>query len=118
MSDYGVPARPSQTRIFGKSIYVFAAGWVISVGWLWIAGLRQHLLRHGAAPPDYGGPFLVLAIVPALLIALCGRLVTRWTGRAPEPDVERREWWYAFWWAAVPNWLLLTTIWVMIGEAR
>lgn len=99
-------------------MFVFAAGWVASVGWLWVAGFQQHVLRRGVAPPDYGMRIIVLAIVPAVLLGLGGVGMARWTGSAPERTLERREWWAAFWWALVPNWLLFTTIWVMINDAR
>jgi len=99
-------------------MFVFAAGWIISVGWLWAAGFQQHVWRKGAPPPDYGAPILILGVVPSIALALTGVAIGRWTGRAPASDLERREWWHAFWWALVPNWLLLTTVWVMINESR
>lgn len=109
---------PSQIRVLGRSMFVFAAGWVGAVAWLWIAELQQYIRRHGEPPPNYAANTMSLGIVPAILLTVLGLLVARWTGRAPHPDLERREWWHAFWWALVPNWLLLGTVWVMIQEAR
>ena len=99
-------------------MYVLAAGWVVAVGWLWMAELQQFIRRHCGPPPDYAAATMTSGFVPALFIALLGVLVGRWTGRAPEPELERREWWHAFWWSAVPNWLLFMTVWVMIQEGR
>ena len=45
-------------------------------------------------------------------------LMGRWTGRAPRPGLERREWRLAFWWSAVPNALLFLTVYVMIESTR
>ncbi len=109
---------PSQIRVFGKSMFVFAAGWVGAVSWLWIAELQQYIRRHGDAPPNYAASTMSLGIVPAILLTVFGLVVAGWTGRAPHPQLERREWWHAFWWAVVPNWLLFGTVWVMIQAAR
>ncbi len=113
-----VPPMPSQIRVFGKSMFVFAAGWVGAVAWLWIAELQQFIRRHGEAPPNYAANTMSVGFVPAVLITLCGFFVARWTGPAPHSELERREWWHAFWWSFVPNWLLFGTVWVMIQEAR
>jgi uncharacterized protein involved in response to NO len=114
----GAPSTPSQIRVFGKSMYVLAAGWIAAVAWLWLAGVQQHVSRNGAPPPNYALDMMGYGVVPAIVIALLGFAIARWTGRAPHPDLERREWWHAFWWSAVPNWLLFTTVWVMIQEGR
>ena len=99
-------------------MYVLAAGWIAAVGWLWIAELAQYIRRHNEPPANYAANTMSLGFLPALFIALLGYAVARWTGRAPHPALERREWWHAFWWALVPNWLLFTTVWIMIQEAR
>ena len=99
-------------------MHTFSAGWVVAVAWLWIAELQQHLLRQGVPPPNYGAATVLTGVVPGALIALLGLAITRWTGRAPDERLSRREWWHAFWWSAVPNALLFVTVWVMIQEAK
>ena len=110
--------RTSAVRVFGKSMHTFAAGWIISVAWLWIAEIQQHQLRQGVAPPGYALSTLVLGLIPAALIALLGRTINRWAGPAPDNSRQRREWWHAFMWSVVPTALLLATVWVMIQESR
>ena len=112
------PSVPSAIRVFGKSMYMLALGWFGSVIWLWIAELQQYIYRHDEAPPYYSAGTVLGAIIPALLIALWGKVIKLFTGKAPSEPLERREWWHAFWWCVVPNVLLLITVWVMIQEAR
>ena len=54
MTDYSyfmvAAPRTSAVRVFGKSMHTLAAGWILSVAWLWIAEIQQHLLREGVAP--------------------------------------------------------------------
>jgi hypothetical protein len=115
MTDF---SQPSSVRIFGKSLHWLAAGWMASVGWLWVAGVRQHLLRQGAMPNDYGASLLVGGALSAIAIEAVAITVVRWTGHAPRPGLERREWQHAFWWSVVPNALLLATVYVMIEASR
>lgn len=110
--------RTSAVRVFGKSMHTLAAGWIISVAWLWIAEIQQHLLRQGVAPPGYALNTLVLGLIPAAFIALVGRTINRWAGSAPDDAMQRREWVHAFLWSVVPTGLLLATVWVMIQESR
>ncbi len=112
------PARPSQIRICGKSMYVFAAGWLIAAVWLWFAGVQQYTLRHYEPPPHYAIRTLAIVISPAPFVALTGLLIRRWSGTAPTAALERREWWAGFWWAVVPNWIMFTTVYVMIRDLR
>jgi hypothetical protein len=112
------PSAPSDIRIFGKSMYVLGVGWFGSVIWLWVAELRQYIYRHDQAPPYYSVGTVLSAILPALLIVFFGKVIKFLAGKAPTEPLERREWWHAFWWCAVPNALLLITVWVMIQEAR
>src|SRR5215831_15257463 len=122
MTDYSyfmvAAPRTSAVRVFGKSMHTFAIGWIVSVAWLWVAEIQQHLLRQGVAPPGYALNTLILGLIPAALIALVGKTINRWTGPAPNGSMERREWWHAFLWSVVPTALLLVTVWVMIQEAR
>ncbi len=110
-------SRPSAIRVFGKSMYVFAAGWLIAVAWLWGAGLYQQIYRHGTPPPNYAAGLAIIGgVIPSFFIFLCGKIIGRLAGRAPETRLERREWWHAFWWAFVPNAQLFATVWIMIRE--
>ena len=122
MTDYSyfmvAAPRTSAVRVFGKSMHTFAIGWIVSVAWLWVAEIQQHLLRQGVAPPGYALNTLILGLIPAALIALVGKTINRWAGPAPSGSMERREWWHAFLWSVVPTALLLVTVWVMIQEAR
>jgi hypothetical protein len=112
------PNAPSAVRVFGKSMYVLAAGWVISVAWLWVATLNQHILRRGAAPDYYALDAMATGLLPAVLMAFAGVVIVRWAGPARHKWVKRREWIHSFWWSFVPNALLFLTVWVMIQEAR
>ncbi len=96
-------------------MYVVTWGWVVSVWWLWLAGLRQSMRRQGAMPSDYGVAVLLGGAVVAVALWLVARWMVRWAGLAPEAQLERREWHHAFWWAAVPNALLLGTVYLMIA---
>jgi hypothetical protein len=111
--------RTSAIRVLGKSMYVLSAGWLVSVAWLWIAGLQQHVLRHYEAPPNYAMSMMMTGgVVPALLLALSGWIVDRWAGPAPSRSLTVREWVHGFWWSFVPNAMLLITVRVMIQESR
>jgi hypothetical protein len=112
------PAAPSQIRIFGRSMYVFAIGWTLAAAWLWYSGVQQHLLRHYEPPPAYAVRTLAIVLSPMPAIALTGFLIRRWTGAAPTAALERREWVAGFWWALVPNWIMFTTVYVMIRDLR
>lgn len=111
-------ARTSHIRVFGKSMYALAAGWIGSVAWLWYAEVQQHVLRQGVPPPHYGLNTLSGGVLPALILGLLGFLIGRKAGAAPTEALEQREWWHAFWWCLVPNLLLVATVWIMIQEAR
>jgi hypothetical protein len=110
--------RTSHVRVFGKSMFTLSAGWFAAIAWLWIAEIQQHVLRHGEPPAEYGQATVTGGILPAVLLGLTGFAIGRATGRAPDPRLERSEWWQAFWWSVVPNALLLSAAWVMIQEAR
>lgn len=112
------PNAPSGVRVLGKSMHVLAAGWLISIGWLWLATLQQHISRQGSAPDRYAIETLAGGVFPAAIMWLVGIVIERWTGRAPHKWLQRREWVQAFWWSLVPNALLLFTVWVMLQEAR
>ena len=105
---------PSSVRVFGKSVHMIAWGWFASVWWLWLAGVRQHLRRQGTMPPDYGVSVLLGGAAVGVVIWAIAKWLTRATGPAPHPDLEWREWHHAFWWAAVPNAMLLGTVYLMI----
>jgi hypothetical protein len=109
---------PSAVRVFGKSMHMFAAGWGVSVAWFWVAQVQQHVLRHGVWPPNYAMSTVAEGLLPSAFIVLIGLAVDIWAGRAPSTSLGRREWWHAFWWAFMPNALLLITVWVMIQEGQ
>lgn len=112
------PSAPSAVRVLGKSMHVLAAGWALSISWLWIETLQQHFLRHNEPPPNYAMDTVASGVVPALVMALIGWAIARAAGRAPYRELERREWFHAFWWSIFPNAMLLLTVWVMLQEAR
>ena len=111
------PSAPSAIRVFGKSMHVLGAGWFVSVMWL-CTELQQYIYRHYEAPPY----FIRSAQSPARFSRAVCRILGKGDqilhGKAPSAPLERREWWHAFWWSAVPNILLLITVWVMIQEAK
>jgi hypothetical protein len=115
MTDF---SEPSSVRVFGKSLHWLAAGWVASIAWLWMAMVNQSLLRRGEMPEGFGLSTLVMGLVSALAIEAVAVIFIRWTGRAPRAGLERREWRIAFWWSAVPNVLLLLTVYLMIESTR
>lgn len=108
---------PSSVRVFAKSLHVLAAGWIVAVGWLWLAGVRQSLARHGAWPDEDALSILAAGGLPALALAA----TARWLGRAYRPAAnareDRREWHHAFWWSVVPIVMLLLAAWLMIQAA-
>jgi len=112
------PSAPSQIRIFAKSMFIFAAGWLIAAVWLWYSGVQQHMLRHYEPPPQYALQTLIVVTSPAPFIALSGLLIRWWSGTAPTPALQRREWIAGFWWALCPNWIMFTTVYVMIRDLR
>ena len=92
---------PSAVRVFGKSMFGVAAGWLLAIGWLWS--------RHVLAPD--GGAFL-----PALIMIAVGGVFAWSLGRAPYAALERREWGHAAWWSAIPNAMLWATAWVILQQ--
>lgn len=105
---------PSSVRVFAKSLHWLAAGWALSVGWLWIAGIRQQLVRQGGVPLDFGMATLVAGSLSTLAIEIFAVWLIRSIGTAPHPVLEQREWHHAFWWSLVPNLLLVGTAYLMI----
>jgi hypothetical protein len=111
------PSSPSSIRVFGKSLYVLAAGWLVSVAWLWAATVRQSLDRSGAWPEGLALSTVVVGLVPAVFLALLAMAMRKATGTGPA-RTERREWNLAFWWSLFPNVMLLATVWLLIAAAR
>lgn len=106
--------RPSALRVFGKSLRMLAVGWALTVGWLWIAELRQHVRRHDALPTDYALATLATGTVAGLVLEGLAAIWMRWTGTAGTEALQRREWQHAFWWAVFPNAMLLYAAYIMI----
>lgn len=95
-------------------MHLLAAGWTLTVAWLWMAGLRQHVRRHDVLPPDLGMSTLVTGTVAAIALEVVAILFVRWVGGAGSAAAQRREWHHAFWWAAFPNLMLLYTAYLLI----
>ena len=108
----------SSVRVFGKSMHMFAVGWLASIGWFWVAQVQQHMMRHGQWPPNYAMSTVAEGLLPSAVMALVGVAVDVSAGRAPSTELGRREWLHAFWWALMPNAFLLFTVWVMIQEGQ
>lgn len=106
----------SAVRVFAKSLHWLACGWALSVGWIWLAGMRQVLVRQGAFPSDWGIATILAGSVSTLLIEGLAVWLIRLVGTAPHLGLERREWNHALWWAAFPNLLLIGTAYLMTIE--
>jgi hypothetical protein len=107
-------AHPSSVRVFGRSLYMLAAGWAASILWLWLVGLRQHVYRFGTTPDDLALSLLIAGAIPAIALALLARSFGKLTGTAPSALQEKNEWRHAFWWALFPNLILLATAYLLI----
>ena len=107
-------SHPSGVRVFGKSLYMLASGWAVSILWLWLVGLRQHVYRFGTTPDDFAVSLLIAGAIPALALALIARSFGKLTGGAANEVQEKHEWQHAFWWALFPNLFLLATAYTLI----
>jgi hypothetical protein len=107
-------SHPSGVRVFGKSLSMLAGGWAVSILWLWLVGLRQHVSRFGTTPDDFAVSLLIAGAIPALALALLARRVGKLTGGAATAAQEKHEWRHAFWWALFPNLFLLATAYTLI----
>ena len=107
-------SRPSAVRVFGKSLYMLAGGWVTSVLWLWLVGLRQYVDRFGTTPDDFSVSLVLAGVIPMLALALLARTFGKLPGVAAKAVQEKHEWWHAFWWALFPNLFLLATACLLI----
>ncbi len=110
-------SHPSAVRVFGRSLYMLAAGWAASVLWLWLVGLRQHVYRFGTTPDDFAVSLLLAGAIPAIALALLAHSFAKLTGGAPSALQEKHEWRHAFWWALFPNLFLLATAYLLIVGA-
>jgi len=107
-------SHPSAVRVFGKSLYMLAGGWAMSILWLWLVGLRQHVDRFGTTPDDFAVSLLIAGVIPMLALALLARTVGKLTGVAATAVQEKHEWRHAFSWALFPNLFLLATAYLLI----
>ena len=112
------PTRPSALRVLEKSLHLLAAGWGVSVCWLWVAQLQMNISRFGAPPADYAVGTLIEGVFPAAAVELMAVLLDRWMVTAPGRADPRREWHHALWWTLVPNILLLGTAYLMTIEGN
>ena len=99
-------------------MHFLAAGWFLSIGWLWVAGIQQHIRRRGGWPPDYGAPILIEGLISTVVMEILAILFVRWAGGAPDRALERREWIHAFWWSVFPNFMLFVTVYVLLEALR
>ena len=106
----------SAVRVFAKSLHWLAIGWAVSVGWIWLAGTRQILVRQGTWPSDFGMWTIIAGALSTIAIEVVARWLIRLTGPAPLSSLEQREWRQAFWWSAFPNLMLIGTAYLMTIE--
>lgn len=111
------PSAPSAVRVFGKSMHVLAAGWLLATGLLWFATLPQHQLGTGVAL-SLDWMETVSGVLPAVALAAIGWAFARVAGRAPYIELQRREWWHACWWSLIPIAMLLATVWLIVRETQ
>jgi hypothetical protein len=104
----------SSIRVLGKSLHLLAVGWTMSVAWLWLAELRQHVRRHDVLPPDYAVWTIITGTIAAVILEAIAVLFVRWTGSAALRPIERREWHHAFWWSVFPNGILFYAVYLMV----
>jgi hypothetical protein len=111
--------KPSNTRIFAKSLHWLAAGWAIAVLWLcWAQIQRSHLFSADVNYHVDTFGTLVEGVIPALVIEVFAFFTIALIGKAPTGELERREWWYAFVWSLFPILMIFYTVYMMvIGEA-
>lgn len=108
--------RPSGIRVLEKSLHLLATGWLVCVCWLWVAQIRLHLRRFDTPPEGYAAATLIEGAIPALAIEVTAIALAKLISMVPGPEDSRREWRDAFWWALVPNLLLLGTAYLMLLE--
>jgi hypothetical protein len=104
----------SSVRVFAKSLHWLAAGWVIGIVWLCIAQIRHGWLLDPLTPTNFHIDTLIEGILPALVVEMTALLAAAWTGAAPTPAIEWREWEIAFVWSLLPNLLVLYTVHLMV----
>jgi hypothetical protein len=109
------PSKPSGIRVFGKSLFMLAAGWGLAVAALAQSAVRPEVFGLSLWPSIHPLDTIALGIVPALLMVLGGWAWGRITGRAPYRELELREWRHAFGWCIVPNTMLLATTWLILN---
>jgi len=104
----------SSVRVFAKSLHWLAAGWAVSVVWLWIAQIRQGWMLDPSLATDYHTSTLIEGLAPALLVEAMAFFGVAWSGAAPDASLERREWVHAFVWSLLPNVLILYTVHLIV----
>ena len=111
-------ARPSAIRVLVKSLHLIAAGWLLSVAWLWLSQIQINVSRFGVPPEGYALSTLIEGIFPAALIELAALRLDDFVKKVSGTEDRWREWHHAFWWALVPNLLVFGTVYLLINEGR
>ena len=102
----------SSLRIFGKSLHWLAAGWALAILWLCYAQIKRGLLFDPVV--NYHFETLAAGVIPALVLEVAALASISLMGAAPSPELQRREWFYAFIWSLFPNLLILYTVYLMV----
>ena len=97
-----------------KSFHWLAAGWTVGVVWLCISQIRSGWNLYPLDPTDYHLSTLIEGLAPALIVETMAFFGAAFSGAAPTPSIERREWVYAFVWALLPNIMVLYTVHLMV----
>jgi hypothetical protein len=105
---------PSAVRVFGKSLQILAATWLLSVALLWGAQIRQDGRVDPTAPRDPHLATILEGILPALVLEASAMAVERWARSTSRAGDKRREWIHAFWWSILPMALLFETVYLTI----
>jgi len=105
---------PSSVRVLAKSLYLLAAGWIVTVGIVWVVQIRRDARLDFGDPLDPHLTTIAAGIVPALLLGASALTIERKIPPAPGTVDDQREWVHAVWWSVLPIVLLLEAVYVMM----
>ena len=106
---------PSSVRVLAKSLHLLAAGWIVSVGVVWVFQMRNDARLNRGDPWDPHVATIVAGIVPALILGATALAIDRRAQSAPVEADDPREWVHALWWSALPVILLLEAVYLMMA---